>query len=370
MERINERNASMDLLRIVSMIFIICHHLIYNGINWGGMIVSDSYVSYPSLFYQLGGVLETIFIVGVNIFYILSGYFRIKLSLKKIIKTVITLYFYVIIINFFGVIEGTLDIKSALKDTLFSIHSYWFLEVYVVLMLVSPFLNCILDYMNMEWKRHFLIVFITIFCGYTFIADSTYLGVARGYSLVFASCLYILGGLLKKSRLSNEIKLWGGNYSISVLTAIFIMLFCINNNYYNIILDYLLAYNNPLIVLESFGLVLIFLKIEIKNTRISLFISYAAMSTMAVYILHSTNAIFTKYRNIPLNYLVSEGKWRCAYFVLLPYALLIFAICVLADKAFEKIFGKLVDNISMSLAKLFTEMIQKISSVLEYHLTE
>lgn len=62
----SDRWVNIEILRIIAMLFIIIHHLIYNGLNWS---VTQSTIDNTNiLFYCIGGSIESFVIVGVNIF--------------------------------------------------------------------------------------------------------------------------------------------------------------------------------------------------------------------------------------------------------------------------------------------------------------
>lgn len=73
------RNSNLELLRIVCMLFIICHHWIVFILDNCGYHVplGDTKQDYTSVF------LNSFFIIGVNCYVLISGYFGIKLSKKS-----------------------------------------------------------------------------------------------------------------------------------------------------------------------------------------------------------------------------------------------------------------------------------------------
>lgn len=86
-----KRLSSMELLRIFSMLFIIISHLNIYGINWGGKSVP---IEDNICLYNIGGVIAPFCVIGVNLFFLLSGYFSIKHNWKKWINIIITVYIY------------------------------------------------------------------------------------------------------------------------------------------------------------------------------------------------------------------------------------------------------------------------------------
>lgn len=76
----NKRNSNIELLRIISMLMIVAHHYVFYGVEQNynpaisGIVFSSGTLINRcfSLFLLPGGV------VGVAVFFIISGYFGIK----------------------------------------------------------------------------------------------------------------------------------------------------------------------------------------------------------------------------------------------------------------------------------------------------
>ena len=68
----------MEILRIVSMLFVVILHFNLHGIN-PGIISADGNLSYGN---AIGHLFESFAIVAVNVFVLISGYFGIHSVLK------------------------------------------------------------------------------------------------------------------------------------------------------------------------------------------------------------------------------------------------------------------------------------------------
>ena len=89
-----ERNSSIELLRIISMIMIILLHFL-GGTGYIGIIEEGTKN------YYLTNILESLAIVGVNVFVLISSYFLInsnKVKLRKVIDLLLIMIFYGLII--------------------------------------------------------------------------------------------------------------------------------------------------------------------------------------------------------------------------------------------------------------------------------
>lgn len=152
---LKKRNSNLEILRIISMIMIFFHHsVLHGGTSFYG--TGDIQDLIREMFYH-GGKL------GVVIFVLISAYFQCnkRLSLRRLANLVIE----VVIINVFffvlHMIKSPEPINLALIRRVFLpfTHSaYWFLTVYLLLQLASPFLNIIIA--NIKKSMHLTIIIV------------------------------------------------------------------------------------------------------------------------------------------------------------------------------------------------------------------
>lgn len=129
------RNSAVELLRILAMGMIILSHACYHG-GYG-----DTYspASINRLFLQFGYLGN----LGVDLFVLISGYFqcRIEFRSRSLSKILSQVWFYSVVL--YGVccfgFGRSLPLLDALLPTIFG--TYWFVTAYVVLLLLSPYLN-------------------------------------------------------------------------------------------------------------------------------------------------------------------------------------------------------------------------------------
>ena len=120
MEEISNRQSNYELLRIIAMMMIIGLH--YFNADMGGVIDN---VSIGTTNYYLTYLFESIFMVGVNVFVLISGYFMIKKDTINIRKCV-----------------DKFSIKNLIKVSLpILAGSRWFVKTYIILVILSPFIN-------------------------------------------------------------------------------------------------------------------------------------------------------------------------------------------------------------------------------------
>ena len=151
-----ERNSSIELLRIVAMLFIILSHLcVHNGIS-----LSQMPPSLNKTLMQWG----TLGNLGVDIFVLISGYFLSTLTFKRrrLIELLTEVWLYSAILAalsffVFDIVPGQKAFLKICMPTVFA--EYWFFSAYVVLLLLSPFLNLLIERMSRaDFKRLLLIL--------------------------------------------------------------------------------------------------------------------------------------------------------------------------------------------------------------------
>lgn len=97
---LTERQSNMELLRIISMLFILLLHSNHMGIAeiYNLPNRTEAYMRF---------FIEVISIIGVNCFILISGYFRIKLKIKNFCSLVFHIYFFAVLsIIIYGLIHN------------------------------------------------------------------------------------------------------------------------------------------------------------------------------------------------------------------------------------------------------------------------
>lgn len=163
------RSSNIELLRIVSMSMIVIHHFLLNAITPAAI---------PN---NLFAVLDSFVYAGVNVFFLISGCFLIKLSFRSIVKFAVTIFYFCVINIILSLITGIPVGKSIYLKTLFypiSGGQYWFIQVYFMLMLTAPLINAGIKSFTKEQLRNLLILFsagILYSCAISSLASYSYL---------------------------------------------------------------------------------------------------------------------------------------------------------------------------------------------------
>lgn len=205
-----KRESGIELLRIILMIGVIILHINSKDIGSALYLVYKYSVSWYLLIF-----LENIFIYAVDIFIIISGYFLCKSnkrSLIKVIELFLELFFIRLTKYFVMIILGKEIFSISHLLSLFIPNSY-FVVLYSVLYIISPYINITINKFNKKSDlKRLLIILIIVFCvwntlGNIFqnITQKSYMGLStigawgsqQGFNIVNFIILYVVGGIFK-----------------------------------------------------------------------------------------------------------------------------------------------------------------------------
>ena len=342
----SKRNVNVEIMRIVTMLFIIMHHCVINGYGLqerlktpiysvDGVIVGMGGGGYAVF---LGGI-NAVVIIGVNVFFLISGYYGIKPSLKKFLRLVFDLYIYADVFILLSILTGMEGLGFAtIKLLILPFYKYWFVIVYLLLYILSPVINAGIDALKKEYAIFLAGILTLFFCVLGSVSEAAFLSLNSGYSLIFAMYLYYMGRLMNKFELLHtsqrqQIFIWA---LCSFLTFAGCAA-CVITQHYEMAWK-IFSYNQFIIVAASVNFVWIFLNLP-KKTDGKKWLTIAS-HTLAVYYIH-TSVIFSYYRNLPLKWIAGNINLILQIIILIIYAVLIYAACTLIDLIKEKSIGKL-----------------------------
>ena len=187
------RESNFELMRIISMFMIVLWHVIIHGRLLG------SSTGLTNLIYNL---LLCVFIVHVNSFILASGYFQSNhnFSLKKLLKLFGLQWFYraviAIILYSFNIV--TMSYVELINEVLpIGSANYWFINCYLVLYLLSPFLNKLISALNQIEYRRLLLVSFLLFSIISYVTNNSMVS-NNGYTIIQFCFLYLIGAYFKR----------------------------------------------------------------------------------------------------------------------------------------------------------------------------
>ena len=221
-ENLESRQYGLELLRIISFLLITAvHYLGYSNILGNNNILLGNYVFLT--------IVKVFSFNAVNIFILITGFFQCnkKLNTQKIFLLLAKTLFLTISIFCISFLFPEADFRiGAIKSFLpISSFHYWFLISYLLLYLLSPFINIVIHHTNR--LQHLLLcviggaVIFVYFLMNPFPKAEIYLGNHRG--ICWFVYLYLCGAYFQKYQISKRITRllpW-------VTVVVFSMTFCI-----------------------------------------------------------------------------------------------------------------------------------------------
>lgn len=272
------RASSIELLRIIMVMGVIILH--YNNRTFGGAFEYVEEGSINQLFLFLS---ENVSVYAVNTFVMISGYFLCttdKRNSAKVAELLIQVIFFNYLSYALGCIQGDVLISArGIMGCVFPINYYVIL--YVTLYLISPYINILLHNLSDARFHKFVVMIFGLFSVYTILVDyieklsglsmnglSTIglYGSSEGYTIVNFVLVYIIGAYI---RMSSK-KYCKKKLLIAIAVLIMMMLF-ITAAEYKSGLGYgtVWNYNNPLIIMCSACVLMLFTQLEIYSRIIN-----------------------------------------------------------------------------------------------------
>jgi len=153
------RESNFEALRIVAMSMILLGHFLVHGIT---MEVFQAQ-GLAFVYHMLSGFL----IYGVDIFFLISGYFGIKFSGRGCVKFVLTVFVFNmmnLVLKYLFAHEWSL--AQVAKSIIFPVSGspYWFMKQYLLLMITAPILNAGLRLLSQDRVRQSVALLALLLC--------------------------------------------------------------------------------------------------------------------------------------------------------------------------------------------------------------
>lgn len=335
-----KRNSSIELLRIVLMVFIVAHHGIVHGLGLAGLsgTMKDVCIIREGDFF-LASLLNAFFIIAVNSFVLVSGFFSIQHVRKKGIHLVSQLLVCTFLFTIpYYLIKG--DIVHGISNMLILSHSrYWFIIDYFILMAFAPALNLFFENKGKRMQLVFVIALVFVSCYLGFVWE--HVANNNGHSVIQFITLYSIGRYLHNNPLYVK-----RTYALIVYVAcaivISIAMLLLHYKGYDSMAWRMTQYNNPLLYISAISFIYFFHSFNLQSD----FINKVANSSLFIYLFSCSASIEKNY------YLFIGNIYECqsdnVFFVIILSALLISLVAVTIDQI---LVSRLVPPVSRMLNK-------------------
>lgn len=187
------RQSGFELLRILAMLMVLGVHSNFLALKQPTEALTMA--APAAAFYR--NFLEMLCLAAVVIFVMISGWFGIRPRLRGVLNLVFLLIFWRVVCLCVFPPEGYTVTETFLFLT--PGYSDWFIQNYLLLMLVSPALNSFLEATPRAALRRYLIIFFSIEFSIGWVIGQSYTSpIDRGYSLIAFIGLYCLAHYVRR----------------------------------------------------------------------------------------------------------------------------------------------------------------------------
>ena len=286
------RNCAIDLLRIVSAVFIVMLHTL----SQGGVLSSLGNLTFEA---EAMWLFQIIFYCGVNVFALVSGYigFGGRHKSNGIISLWFSLAFYSVLSVSLSVLFNFEEFSfMSLLKALIPVGNNWYFNAYFALFFFMPLIDRVVDSVDRGLLKRAIVVCAILFMIVESVSSVKEFGVNVGYSAVWLSILYFIGAYMKKY---NPFEKLGMSKCIVGLVVCVIITFVLRIAIELVMLKVkgvaqggtkFISYTSPLIVMQAVFVLEIFSRLKI--TKGVKFITFVSQTTFGVFIIHTSDFVY------------------------------------------------------------------------------
>lgn len=344
-----ERNSNYELLRIVSMFFIVLYHTILHG------KVLENCVN-PGL-KSILEIVMLILVVHVNSYVLVSGYFQSTSEFKqsKLWSIITANWFYK---NIITIVFLYLGLETLSKNVVFTnlfplnLKGYWFINPYLIIYCLSPYLNKLINVLTQKEYKNLITILLVILSVFPYLTGNQVYS-NDGFTLYNFVILYLIGGYIRKYPLRDSyiFKRMSDNLYQVVTIVIFIMCVIVNfafkeaaetaiiddslfRTFGQYISTMTFKYSNPIIIVQSVMYLSFFGTLNLKSK----FINYISRLTLGVYFIHDNDYVrATIYKFLKVENPIIDSYNIIIYVIAI--AILIFIACLIIEAIRQLLFA-------------------------------
>ncbi len=292
-----ERQSNIELCRLFAIASIVLTH------SLGEYVIPGlGQTTRPAYWWMTVG--NSIGILGVNTFLLISGCFSVKSKKTAYMNLLYMCLFYLFVRIGICVAMG-ISIPSSLF--LFVSKSSWFIPMYIGLLLLSPVLN---GYIDKADKRSLGLMTLIILV-YDVWSDWYPGGINErsGFTIIHFMAMYFAGRYIGLHGVGNRVSRLAPVALLLLVSIIsFLTFYIIRRGWDASIMLKLIANNSPLVITASIALFLTFKGWHIRQSKL---INHCARSVLGILLFHSSamahtfltqhyNALYDNYHGIAL----------------------------------------------------------------------
>ncbi len=361
-----KRNYGIDFLRILSMLFVLLLHILKQG----GIL---SALDKLSLGYNLAWFIEVCAYCAVNCYALISGFigYGSKHKYSNIINLYIQTAFYALLATgvFYVISPDEIGEKAFIKAILpFGFNLYWYFTAYFCMFFFIPFMNKVLETCDKKQLTGLVVFSIIFFSVFPLIFEKDIFFTNNGYSVVWISILYMIGGYIRKYEIYKKIS------NLKCVVLYFAGVFITFGQ--KVIVEYVklklsgetvnegafIKYTSPTMVLCAISLLCLFAKVNFKDgmKKVTAIFSPFAFS---VYLIHTAPFVWSKVMKNRFVMFADFNPFGMVVAVLVT-AVSIFLLCSFIDFIRTQLFKLLkIKELSIKIESFVTKLFDKKESV-------
>ena len=327
-----QRNRGIDLLRMAAMWMVVILHIL----NKGGVLEAAAPLSAGR---ETARLLEIAAYCAVICYGLISGYVGVghRFRYSGAIALWLRAAFYTLGITaaFALLMPGSVNGDRVLRAFLLVLfRQYWYVTAYFGMCLFIPFFNLLLERLTRHQAKVLALSIVVVFSVLPTLRQKDVFLTDNGYSVLWLSCLYLLGGILRLyGRQERKLLRWAAVYLGCVLVTWLVKLagdrLWMARTWHLCDKVLLTTYTSPTILLAAAALVLCFTGLRI-GPGFGSFIEKASPLAFSVYLIHAHPLIWEHWLAGRFAFLADKPP------VLLTLGVLggafgIYAVCSLAD---------------------------------------
>lgn len=281
---------------------------------------------------------QSVSVISVNVFVLISGWFGIRPKVKSLANFLFQVFFFLVLS--FGMMAALGKVPVSIGNIvkcLTVIDTLWFVNAYLLLYILSPALNALVEHTSRRTFKWVLVAFyiLQFVYGWTGLLP-VYEG---GYSALSFIGLYLLARYFKVYQ-PKFTKYKQCTYIFTyLLTATLLTIFGVIIAYLPILCDHvpviswtLFAYNNPLVIFEACAFFFIFEKM-CPPSHFQRVIVWVSSSSFAVYLLHANPFALSVWYKPMVSNLYQMTEWVFVNEIcILVFVVGVFAVAIVIDR--------------------------------------
>ncbi len=291
-----KRVVSIELLRILAMMMVVMLHYLGKGKllpALTGEMSLNGYVAWG---------LESLSIVAVNVYMLISGYFLVNSQFKpgRLVELLCQTLFYSILVSVVLMAAGVISVDSLtvnrILEMIFPVQMehYWFITAYVIMYLFSPVLSTAVRNMEQKQLRN-TIIGLLLFFGLSKSILPVELAIDNyGYDGLWFMCVFLVAAYIRLYGIPFLAKGKGRAFGCYLVgcAGIFVITFVVRAFYLKTgSLDHFVQtafdYNHVVNLFAAVSLFYTFLNMELSTEGKLAKVVYAvAPYSLGVYLLH------------------------------------------------------------------------------------